>query len=67
VEVQVALVEYVKDSGKDQIEDEPPEDVDETVREYFDYVFEQYVISKTTAKSSKGAFFYGHPHARREI
>jgi hypothetical protein len=44
---QAQLLDYVRENWDDQMGDEPPEDEDELVEQYFDCVHEEYVITGT--------------------
>jgi hypothetical protein len=47
-DARAALVAYVKENWEAELEDEPPADEDEMVRQYFDEILEAYEIVKVS-------------------
>jgi hypothetical protein len=45
-EAQAQLVDYVRENWDAKMDEDPPEDEDELIEQYFDRVLEEYVISE---------------------
>jgi len=46
-EAQAELLDYVRENWDDKIDEDPPEDEEELIDQYFDQTLEEYAISET--------------------